>query len=509
MKTLFTLFSLSLVFVINGLHAQPEIEWQRCLGGTGYDNGFFAQQTSDGGYILTGRTSSSDGDVIGFHGGQDIWVVKLSLTGDIQWQKCLGGTGVEYGNSIQQTTDGGYILTGYAESNDSVFHNDLWVIKLSSTGEIEWQQFHGGINTEWGESIQQLPNGEYIISGIAASNDGDVSGNHGDFDIWVVKLSSAGDIQWQKCLGGIGREYGESIQQTSDGGYIVGGRTTSNDGDVSGNHGGQDIWVVKLSSAGDIQWQKCLGGSGEDIGAFTQQTSDGGYIVGAATTASNDGDVVGNHGGEGDVWVVKLSSTGHIEWQKCLGGTGGENSFSNLQMVNGGYIVSGSTRSNDGDVSGNHGGQDIWVVKLSSAGDIQWQKCLGGSVNENSYSIQQTTDGGYILTGRTSSSDGDVIGFHGYYDVWVVKLSPVITESPAFRTKSTSLQIFPNPSTGRVNLKTEAALVGEAFQVFNAKGKAVLNGQISAEEMPLSTEDLPVGIYTIVSAGQTARLVKE
>jgi len=163
------------------------------------------------------------------------------------------------------------------------------------------------------------------VAGETWSNDGDVSGNHGGSDYWVVKLNSSGDIEWQKCLGGtnsdggIFNDYIYSIQQTSDGGFIMACETMSNDGDVSGNHGSYDAWVVKLNSLGDIEWQKCLGGTNRDIANSIQQTSDGGFIV-AGYTYSNDGDVSGNHG-YCDAWVVKLNSSGDIEWQKCLGGT--------------------------------------------------------------------------------------------------------------------------------------------------------------------------------------------
>jgi hypothetical protein len=182
-----------------------------------------------------------------------------------------------------------------------------------------------------------------------------------------VKLNSSGDIEWQKCLGGTNWDVAYTIQQTSDGRFIVAGYTESNDGDVSGNHGNSDYWVVKLDSSGDILWQKCLGGTSWDFANSIQQTSDGGFIV-AGYTESNDGDVSGNHGGS-DAWVVKLNSSGDIEWQKCLGGTGDEYVNSIKQTSDGGFIVAGCTKSNDGDVLGNHGNDDSWVVKLTNEPD--------------------------------------------------------------------------------------------------------------------------------------------
>jgi hypothetical protein len=187
-----------------------------------------------------------------------------------------------------------------------------------------------------------------------------------------------------KSFGGSGFEYASSIKQTPDGGYIVAGSTQSYDGDVSGNHGGYDCWVLKLSSEGDVEWTKTLGGSKSDNANSVDVTSDGSYVV-AGSTESNDGDVSGNHGST-DFWVVKLSSKGIIQWQKCFGGSGSENANSIQQTSDNGYIVSGYSSSDDGDVTGNHGEGDYWVVKLSSEGIIQWEKCLGGSAEDGSLS---------------------------------------------------------------------------------------------------------------------------
>jgi len=407
------------------LNSKGDILWQKCLGGTSADWAYSGQQTSDNGYIVAGFTNSSNGDVSGNHGSYDYWVVKLNSKGNILWQKCLGGKSADGAYSMQQTTDGDYLIAGQTTSNDgdvSGNHglNDYWVVKLNSKGDTPWQKCLGGTSADWAYSGQQTSDGGYIVAGYAKSNNGNVSGNHGKEDYWVVKLDSEGGIQWKKCLGGTGRDIARSVQQTSDSGYIVAGYTSSNDGDVSGNHGSDDYWVVKLDSKGNILWQKCLGGSDQDVAGSVQQTSDKGYIV-AGTTGSNDGDVSGNHGSD-DYWVLKLDSEGGIQWKKCLGGRWQDIAKSVQQTSDEGYIVAGFTTSHDGDVSGNHGSDDYWVVKLDSEGVIQWKKCLGGSRLDAASSIQQTSDGGYIITGDTESNDGDVSGNHGSDDYWVVKL---------------------------------------------------------------------------------------
>ncbi|MBO8140214.1 MAG: T9SS C-terminal target domain-containing protein [Thermosipho sp. (in: Bacteria)] len=401
------------------------IAWQKTLGGSNGDEAYSIQQTSDGGYIVAGTTYSNNGDVSGNHGGRDFWIVKLDDDGNIKWQKALGGSNNELAYSIQQTSDGGYIVAGNTNSNDgdvSGNHGnfDYWVIKLDNSGNIEWQKALGGSDYEYARSIQQTNDGGYIVAGTAYSNDGDVTGNNVGNCYWVVKLDSNGNIEWQKALGGSSGDWADSIQQTSDGGYIVAGYTYSNDGDVSGNHGERDFWIVKLDKNGNIEWQKALGGSSGDWAHSIRQTSDGGYIV-AGYTYSNDGDVSGNHG-ERDFWIVKLDNNGNIVWQKTLGGSQWDEAYSVQQTSDRGYIVAGITWSNDGDVSGNHGGDDYWVVKLDTNGNIVWQKTLGGSRYETASSIQQTSDGGYIVAGYTDSNDGYVSGNHGSRDYWVVKL---------------------------------------------------------------------------------------
>ncbi|MCK4664989.1 MAG: T9SS type A sorting domain-containing protein [Bacteroidales bacterium] len=412
------------LFQLFNLNAQG-INWASCYGGSNCEFAESIQQTIGGGYIVAGFSDSNDGDVSDNHGYKDYWIVKLDDFGNIEWQKCLGGSNEDYPRSIQQTTDGGYIVAGWTASNDgNVSGNhgtvDYWIIKLNELGNLEWQKCLGGSDFDVAYSIQQTTDGGYIVAGWAASNDGDVSGNHGEYDYWVVKLDSSGNIEWQKCLGGSNNDLVYSIQQTTDVGYIVAGGTVSNDGDVSENHGNYDYWVVKLDNIGNIEWQKCLGGTGDDKAYSIQQTTDGGYIV-AGYSDSNDGDVSGNHGGS-DSWVVKLDDSGTIEWQKCLGGWESDGAKSTQQTTDGGYIVVGYTFSNDGNVSGNHGGGDYWIVKLNELGNLEWQKCLGGSDSDCAYSIQQTTDEGYIVAGYTYSNDGDVSGNHGYEDYWVIKL---------------------------------------------------------------------------------------
>ena len=420
-----TLYALAVFSMASSAVASADLVWQKCLGGSSWEFARSVQPTADGGYIVAGYTNSTDGDVSGNHGEDDYWIVKIDCSGNIVWQKCLGGSSWDEAYSVQPTIDGGYVVAGYTYSNDGNVTgnhglNDYWVVKLDSSGCLVWQRCLGGSKDDYAQSVQQTADGGYVVAGWASSNDGNVSGNHGGDDYWVVKLDGSGNIVWQKCLGGSSWDEAYSVQPTADGGYIVAGLTNSNDGNVSGNHGGLDYWVVLLNGSGNIVWQRCLGGSGEDVAFSVQQTPVGGYVI-SGLTGSNDGNVSGNHGQE-DFWVVSLDGSGNLVWQRCLGGSSWEYARDVQPTADGGYVVAGYTYSNDDDVSGNHGELDFWVVLLNSSGDIVWQKCLGGSSWEGAFSIQPTSDGGYVLAGATDSNDGDVKGLHGDYDYWIVKL---------------------------------------------------------------------------------------
>jgi hypothetical protein len=413
----------------------PGVEWEIMIGGPGADRPQSVRQTGDGGYIAAGYSDSEGGDFPENKGGNDAWIVKLDGKGGIEWKSHLGGTYNDFVYSIKQTSDGGYIAAGESDSDGGDSGDfpknkggyDAWIVKLNGAGDIDWQKCLGGSRNDYADFILQTNEGGYILAGMTNSTDGDISEdqNHGGLDYWIVKLDENGEIVWQKCFGGSNDDEARSIQQT-DGGYVVAGISSSNDGDVTGNHGNEDYWVVKLDENGEIVWRKCFGGSGNDEVWSLLRTSDGGYIV-TGDSNSIDGDISGNHGGQEDGWIIKLDGDGDIEWQKCVGGTRADGTTSVVQTPDGGYVIAGESSSNDGDVSGNHGGgDDVWIVKLSGRGVIEWQKCFGGSRYEDAYSIYQTDDGGYVFAGPSDSTDGDISENqnHGGLDYWIVKLKP-------------------------------------------------------------------------------------
>lgn len=382
--------------------------------------------------MIAGYSNSTDGDIIGAHTGSEIWVVKLAHDGSIDWQRPFGGSLADEAYAIRPTADGGYIVAGASTSTngDATINQggqDAWVLKLSGAGLLEWQRSLGGSGNDVAYAVAQATDGNYLVAVKSASNDGDVTGNHGGTDNWLVKLDASGSIVWQKCLGGSGSEIPYAMEQASDGSVMLAGTTTSADGDVVGSHGMDDMWVVKVDAAGTLLWQKCLGGSNQDRALCIALTSDGGYVVGGSS-ASDDGDVAGVHAPPNqDMWIVKLDDAGNMEWQKALGGSLSDQALSVYQLADGSYIAGGYATSANGDIIGHIGGVDMWIVRLDASGNLGWQNSFGSSSNnEWCRSMAIAEDGGFFLAGHTQSNSGQVIGNHGNgtNDYWVVKMSP-------------------------------------------------------------------------------------
>ncbi|MEO5673996.1 MAG: T9SS type A sorting domain-containing protein, partial [Chitinophagales bacterium] len=431
------------------------LEWQKCLGGNDIDVAGSVRVAQDGGYIIAASTRSNNGDVSDTHGGADAWVIKLDINGNLQWQKCFGGSGDEFTESIRNTSDGGYI-------------------------------FAGG----------------------CTSSDGDVSGNHGDQDSWVVKLDSLGNIEWQKSLGGSSSDGSAEIETTIDGGYIVSSTSFSNDSDVLDHHGFNtfsDCWIVKLDGIGNIEWSKSLGGTNPDIGGNDRSILpeiDGSFVV-IMTTMSTNGDVTFNHGLE-DYWLVKLDQLGSILWNKSFGGSQSDYAYAVALAPTGGYILSGTSNSTDGDITNSLGNIDYWMINTDTAGTLIWQKSYGGSKGESYGNAIPTTDGQIILSGNSNSSNGDVSGQQGKGDYWIVKLNGEILTTIENIDSLFSFSLTPNPATNFITIQIQLQS-GSSFittTITNLLGEIVfektspcLNGNLH-EEISLD-ENFPQGMYVV------------
>jgi hypothetical protein len=495
---------LSLLTIVSAIalssYAQvPSIQWQKAFGGSNHEYSKQIEQTNDGGLIIAGTSESNDYNVVFNHGGKDYWVVKTNANGSYNWMKTYGGSGDDDLTSISKTADGGYILCGTSNSNDgnksvSYGNTDMWIVKINSLGNIQWEKSYGGSLGDGANSIEQTADHGYIIAGISNSNDGQITNNHGVADYWVIKTDSTGNIAWQKTYGGTGTDRANSIKQTADGGYIIGGYSLSSNGDVALNHGIFDYWVIKTNSLGNITWQKTFGGSALDFCKTVSQTSDHGYVI-AGQTNSTDGDIIFNNGNS-DLYIIKLDSNSNVEWQKTFGGTNSETLYEIKQTSDNGYIMVGSTSSNDGDLPTTHTYNDIWVVKLGISGSIDWQKSIAGNVYSPSGSIIPTNDGGYAICGNTASYDDDVISINGSADYWIIKLAPLsATSVQENQLTNIVLSIYPNPTNDFIHINASTSITNESYSIINTLGQTVLNGKVENDNTTINVQTLQAGVY--------------
>jgi hypothetical protein len=355
----------------------------------------------------------------------NVWVVKTSETGNVVWEKNYGGNSFERANSIIKI-EGGYLLVGVTYSTDGDVTDingggDAFVMKINETGSVVNKKSFGGNENEEFQKIIVDDEGNYVIAGSTNSSNGDVTGQHGFGDVWVVKLDKNLDIVWQKTLGGTQGDVGNSVALSHDGGYVISGFTSSADGDVKVLKGGADFWLVKLTKQGNIVWEKTYGGTGFELPSSLCVTVDKGFLI-AGLTTSNDGDVTERKGGFVDAWLVKTDKDGNLKWNKAIGGSEFEQSLFAITAHNGDLLVGGNTTSNDVDFSGNKGTQDGWLMRLDKQGHEKWTKLAGGSDWDLFRAATPGNQGNYVFAGYSWSNDGDVSGNHGFNDGWVLKL---------------------------------------------------------------------------------------
>ncbi|MDH5683688.1 MAG: hypothetical protein OEZ20_04400 [candidate division WOR-3 bacterium] len=364
------------------LHAQnePNVEWVKNFGGSGVDIGYYVQQTQDKGYVIVGETFSFDDTEYG-----DVYLIRIDSLGNLEWQKTFGGSsefwGEDWGSCVQQTQDKGYIITGTTQSFNDTIYEDVYLIKTDLSGNLEWQKTFGGIYEDRGNFVRQTQDKGYIITGSTQSFNDTING-----DFYLIKTDSFGNLQWQKTFGGSGEEEANTVQQTNDNGYIIIGK-----GKVSNSY---YAYLIKTDSLGNLQWQRTYGENEEECGNFSgQQTIDKGYIITGLIRTSEE--ILPK------IFLLKADSLGNLQWQNTFGGN--ERTWSNFvqQTQDKGYIVVGFI----------DGGRDVYVIKMDSLAIHQWKKTFGGAGYDEGYCVQQTQDGGYIITGEyfnISSNDKNV-----------------------------------------------------------------------------------------------------
>lgn len=359
--------------------AVPVEEWNRTFGGAYWDAGHSVQQTPDGGYIIAGSTNLFGSGDYGI-----VWLIKTDTNGHEQWNKTYDGP--KWANRVIITSDKGYLLAGFAGGDSP--DQDFWLMKTDANGKEQWSRVFGGRGKDLVNSVIQTSDGGYVLAGLTR-----MSNNLTDWDARLIKVDASGNEQWNMTSKRQTGDTAYSVEQTSDGGFILAGATESRNGDAM---------IIKTDANGNQQWDRTFGGSGTDEAYSIKQTSDGGYILGGYTRSYG--------AGGSDAWLIKTDASGNEQWNRTFGGLNDESASSIQITSDGGYIFAGYTKSYGA------GGKDIWVVKTDAIGNHQWNKTFGGAKSDEAYSLEKTLDGGYILVGQSNwqGSDGDA---------WLIKIT--------------------------------------------------------------------------------------
>jgi len=387
----------------------PKEAWNKTFGGTNLDWGWSVQETTDGGFIIAGETVSFGA------GGYDAWLIKTDSNGNETWNKTFGGLAKDGVRSVQQTNDSGYIIVGYADSYGYPGH-DVWLIKTDDGGNEEWSSIFGGLASDAALSVWQTTDEGYVAVGYVDSF------GAGDHDVWLIKTNKYGNEEWNKTYGTAKWDVSNSVQQTSDDGYIIIGATESY------GSGNDDVWLIKTDMYGNEEWNKTYGGTLNDWGSAVVMTDDGGYLITGDTRSYGPGGY--------DVWLIKTDMYGNEEWNRTYGDSlSTDTGYSLKKTSDGGYIVTGTKTSFDTELT------DVWLIKTDVNGYMQWNLTLDGGEDDWSYSVDETIDGGYIITGLTNSYG------NGSYDLWLIKVELVLYEN-----QPPNIPSNPAPADGEIDV---------------------------------------------------------
>jgi len=531
---------LLLLFLFYSCFTQSQdILWEKSYGGLHADYLFDAQPTADYGFILAGSSLSdkTGNKSEANHGDLDYWIWKMDEKGDLDWQKSFGGGGFDLLQSIKNTKDGGFILAGTSNSPQTPKGTvgdkkenckgitDFWVIKLNAKGDEQWQKTIGGNGQDELLCAFQTTDGGYILGGSSSSSLSpqkdltekgtidlipDLTGKtekcRGNMDYWIVKLDATGAVQWQKTYGGEYADVLRSMEQTREGGYILGGYSNSpRSGDkTEANSGIGDYWILKINNLGEIEWQKTYGGNGDNQLYVIHQTQDGGYITGGNSNSTTALTVLGGTVSNGtDYWVMKMNEKGDVVWSRTY-------NFGKIDILTslvenedhtfliGGYAQSESEQGNGLQLlkgSGDKDGiNDYIALKISDTGEELWKKTVGSKGEDILRKLIETRDGGYLLAGTSNSkSSQDKNSTIGGNDFWVVKLKD--KQKP--EEVKVHIEAIPNPVKSFTNI-----IVGYDYEqgtatLYDLLGRQLQHFEITSRTVPIDMSGYPAGVYVV------------
>ncbi len=410
---------------------QGEIDFVKTFGGSNLDDAVAVVSVADGGFVVGGTTRSTDGDIVDKTiDDSDYWIYKVDAEGLLLWSKTYGGPDDDVATSIKQTQDGGFIMSGYnsgqggdVSSNDGF--QDYWIVKLSATGDLQWERSFGFAGADQALDVIQTSDGGYFASGFldvtASGGQGNKSnlGRHGVGEFWGVRMDANGNRLWWRYFGGSNNDRSYSVLETANGGFLMTGASESDDFDIENPKGSYDFWAVQTDADGNLLWAKNFGGAEIDNGYATCASGDGGYIM-VGDTRSEDGDVTTSLG-NADLWVVKFGEQGNLLWQKSYGGDQFESARSIQPLNNGYYLITGSTRSTNNDVvSGNNGQNDIWILIIDGNGQMIFETTVGGSNIDLGTFAAPASEEKIVAVGNTESDDMDIAQNRGNKDAVLI-----------------------------------------------------------------------------------------
>ena len=475
MKTCLTTLAIPAALLLP-LSLPAQVTFERTYGGTEDDGGQSVVQTVDGGYYVVGYTFSTGS------GGADVFVIATDQSGEERWTQTFGGAQDDYGYGVAMTARGDCLAAGYLMM---LGHADVALHGNTADGGQLWIQVIGGSSDDMAYSVARNSDGGFIVAGATYSFGAGVP------NAYVIRTDSLGDTLWTRTYGGAGEDYAFSARQTADSGFIICGTT------YSYGAGQSDIYLVKTNAAGDTQWTRTYGGAQPEHGHSVRQTADSGYVI-CGTTLSFGA-------GAADIWLIRTDANGDTLWTRTFGGDTADLGHSVAQTADHGFILCGQTASFG---AGNY---DAWLIKTDSTGETLWTRTFGGGSDDVGYSVQPTTDGGYIIAGATKSLGA------GGADFYLVKTDAngrvAVTESKGDppRASAISLTCEPNPSSGttRISFRPQASSSKPlALRIYDSQGRLVHSSfGIRASSFPLDLRDLPSGTYVcrlITAFGQTA-----
>lgn len=499
----------TLVLVIFSMVSNAQdILWEKSYGGLHAEFLADVLATPDYGFLLAGSSlSDKTGNKATVSSGNfDYWLWKMDEHGTPEWQKSFGGSGMDFMQSVQLTADGGFILAGVSNSpkseqkkHDNRGGDDLWIIKLDAKGNEQWQRTIGGNGQEQVAAIRRTKDGGYIVGGSSSSGKSEdkTEDNYGDMDYWVIKLTSNGNIEWQKTYGGKNLDQLKTVEQTADGGYIIGGYSNSpaSGNKLNDNIGTGDYWILKTDKNGAIEWQRTLGADGDDNLTALIQCKMGGYLLGGSSNSNASHDKSKSNGKGTDFWVVRLDADGQTIWQETYNYGNTDLLTSIIENDDHTFLIGGYAHTEVGE--GKKDKKDIndyIAVKINDKGEELWNKTVGSDGEDILNRLIETRDGGFLLSGTSKGKPSrDKSSGNGGSDFWVVKLKDRYKKE----LDRPAIEALPNPAQQYTNI-----IVGYDFQtgtasVFDLSGRHLQQFSIDSRTVPVDLSQYPEGIYIV------------